>query len=257
MMYANYHSHTFRCHHASGTEREYIEEAIKSGIRILGFSDHSPYIFNRGDYYSNYRMRPEETEDYVRVLSDLRDEYKNDIEIHIGLEIEYYPLYFRQTMDFLSQFPIEYYILGQHNLASETEMPLSWPGHPSPDPAKFDLYINEIEEGLSKYNFLYLAHPDLMNFTGDAETYKEKCTRLCDLAKKADIPVEINLLGIRAKRNYPNEIFWKIAGEKNLRTVIGIDAHDVESISNEAAYRQALDIAVRNGLKIEETLEIK
>ena len=25
----NYHTHTFRCHHATGTEREYIEEAIK------------------------------------------------------------------------------------------------------------------------------------------------------------------------------------------------------------------------------------
>ena len=37
-MTANYHTHTWRCNHASGTEREYIEKAIESGIRILGFS---------------------------------------------------------------------------------------------------------------------------------------------------------------------------------------------------------------------------
>ena len=44
-MEANYHTHTWRCRHASGTERDYIENAIDHGIRILGFSDHTPYPF--------------------------------------------------------------------------------------------------------------------------------------------------------------------------------------------------------------------
>ena len=34
----NLHTHTFRCRHASGTEREYIENAIRSGMDLLGFS---------------------------------------------------------------------------------------------------------------------------------------------------------------------------------------------------------------------------
>ena len=41
---ANYHTHTTRCKHANGTEREYIEKAIEAGYQVLGFSDHSPYI---------------------------------------------------------------------------------------------------------------------------------------------------------------------------------------------------------------------
>ena len=41
---ANYHTHTYRCGHASmAPEREYVEKAIASGIKILGFSDHTPY----------------------------------------------------------------------------------------------------------------------------------------------------------------------------------------------------------------------
>ena len=44
-MFANYHTHTARCNHASGTEREYVEAAIKSGLKILGFADHTPYPF--------------------------------------------------------------------------------------------------------------------------------------------------------------------------------------------------------------------
>ena len=38
-MIANYHTHTWRCRHADGTEREYVERAIEGGLKILGFSD--------------------------------------------------------------------------------------------------------------------------------------------------------------------------------------------------------------------------
>ena len=38
----NFHSHTVRCQHAVGEEREYVEEAIKEGFEVIGFSDHSP-----------------------------------------------------------------------------------------------------------------------------------------------------------------------------------------------------------------------
>ena len=32
-MRANYHTHTKRCHHAYGTEREYVEKAIEAVVR--------------------------------------------------------------------------------------------------------------------------------------------------------------------------------------------------------------------------------
>jgi histidinol-phosphatase (PHP family) len=44
-MKINYHTHTTRCHHAAGTEREYVEAAIANGIKVLGFADHTPYPF--------------------------------------------------------------------------------------------------------------------------------------------------------------------------------------------------------------------
>ena len=86
----NYHTHTVRCRHAQDTEREYIEAAIAAGIKTLGFADHAPQIFP-GDYYSHFRMRPEELEDYCRTIRTLKEEYKDRIDIKIGLEAEYYP----------------------------------------------------------------------------------------------------------------------------------------------------------------------
>ena len=48
MMLANYHTHTVRCKHAVGSEREYIEAAIANGFKILGFSDHTPWPYPEG-----------------------------------------------------------------------------------------------------------------------------------------------------------------------------------------------------------------
>ena len=41
-MIANYHTHTPRCHHAYASEEEFCQAAIDGGLKILGFSDHSP-----------------------------------------------------------------------------------------------------------------------------------------------------------------------------------------------------------------------
>ena len=113
-MIANYHSHTSRCHHATGTQREYVEKAIEAGYKIWGFSDHTPYPFDNG-YVSGIRMLPEELEGYVRETLDLRDEYKDDIEIHLGLEVEYFPKHFEALLRLTENYPIEYFLLAQHS----------------------------------------------------------------------------------------------------------------------------------------------
>lgn len=134
-MIANYHSHTTRCRHAEGTEREYIERALQGGLKILGFSDHTPYLFP-GDYYSNFRMFPDQLPDYVETLEKLRREYKDRIELHIGLEVEFYPHLFGKLMDYLKGFPIEYILLGQHFLGDEQGEPAS--AHRTSDPQILD-----------------------------------------------------------------------------------------------------------------------
>ena len=87
-MIANYHTHTWRCRHADGTEREYVENAIKAGLKILGFSDHTPQVYP-GGYRSSVKMLPSELEGYVDTVLSLKREYKDDIEIRLGLETEY------------------------------------------------------------------------------------------------------------------------------------------------------------------------
>ncbi|MDY2937897.1 MAG: PHP domain-containing protein, partial [Fusicatenibacter sp.] len=114
-MKANYHTHTWRCMHAVGEEKEYVERAIEGGLQILGFSDHTPYPFP-DNYVSGMRMRMDQLEDYVDTVLSLKAEYRNEIEIHLGLEVEYYPAYFPQLLDVIADYPVEYFLLAQHHL---------------------------------------------------------------------------------------------------------------------------------------------
>jgi histidinol-phosphatase (PHP family) len=80
----NLHTHTT---YADGklTPEEMILTAIETGCDSLGFSEHSYVPF---DIY--YSMTPEETRKYIDELRELREKYKNKLEIFIGLELDYY-----------------------------------------------------------------------------------------------------------------------------------------------------------------------
>ena len=77
---ANYHTHTFRCNHASGADRDYVENAVRAGFELLGFSDHAPMPFPDG-HESPFRMKLAETAGYFESVARLREEYAGQIRI--------------------------------------------------------------------------------------------------------------------------------------------------------------------------------
>lgn len=80
-----FHIHTYRCGHAEMVSDDvYIEKAISLGADSVWFSDHVPFP---GDPFGN-RMRYAELEEYLDTLSALKEKYKGQISVHIGLEAE-------------------------------------------------------------------------------------------------------------------------------------------------------------------------
>ena len=118
-MLANYHTHTKRCHHASGEDREYVEAAIRAGFQILGFSDHCPWVFPREDFVSGMRLAPAEVDGYFYSLESLKKEYEKEIKIYIGFESEYCPNLVDAQQKLLEGYPLDYMIMGQHFLGAE------------------------------------------------------------------------------------------------------------------------------------------
>ena len=224
----NYHTHTTRCHHAEGTDEEYIEAAIKAGMTHLGFSDHLPFMFPDG-YESFYRVDMARGEEYVKSIKSLAEKYKDRIEISVGFETEYYPAHFDKMLENARRFGAEYLILGQHFLLNEHPNGI---GTRSPilDPALLKEYVDSVIAGIKSSVFTYVAHPDIILFHGDERLYRDEMTRLCLAAKEYNIPLEINLHGIRYNRHYPNPLFWKIAGKTKAAVTFGIDAHDPDAL---------------------------
>ena len=254
-MIANYHTHTTRCGHASGTEREYIENAIKAGFLELGFSDHAPMPYDNG-YFSGIRMSLEQTDDYVNTLLDLRREYEKDIKLHIGFEAEYYPAVFGRFIDFISDYPIDYLIMGQHWMNNEYDGPYF--GSVTDNPEILRAYVDQVIEGLSSGKFSYLAHPDLPNFSGGEEAYKKEMRRLIEYTNKSNIPLEINMLGAQYDRHYPNSVFWSLASEMSATAIIGCDTHHTKDIVQPSQVeRIARLIEQSSGLKIIDKLEFR
>ena len=54
MKKTNYHTHTKRCMHATGTDADYVKAALDAGLDVLGFSDHGPFPDNRFDFRMPY-----------------------------------------------------------------------------------------------------------------------------------------------------------------------------------------------------------
>ena len=236
-MKANYHTHTWRCRHATGSEEQYVNNAIRAGLEILGFADHAPYIFPDG-YYSTFRMRMDQFPGYVDTVLSLREEFRNRIEIPLGLEIEYYPKHLPELLPILRDQPMDYLILGQHFVNNEYDAPYNGVG--SQDEALLRQYVRQTCDAMNTGLFTYFAHPDLINFRGSERLYRHHMRDICREAKSCGVPLEFNLLGLSCGKNYPNRVFWEMAGEEGCDVILGRDAHDPEALLDEKTEEQAL-----------------
>ncbi len=245
-MLANYHTHTYRCNHAEGEDKDYVESAIRNGMKVLGFSDHCPWVYP-DDYVSRIRMRASQIEDYFTSLTKLRDEYKKEITIYIGFESEYIPELLPEQEKLFADYPVDYQILGQHFLTRE---PSFYTGICTGEEAVLEKYVDSVIAGMETGKYQYPAHPDLMGFSGSLEIYDKHYIRLCKYLKAHDYPVEINLLGVVEKRHYTNEHFLKLAGEIGCKAIIGCDAHHPYRLNYRIGQEACQQLAARNGLEL-------
>ncbi len=248
-MIANYHTHTHFCRHASGTVREYAEYAVSRGLDTLGFACHAPQPFP-GDYYSGFRMKREEMDAYVDEILAVREEFAGRLRVLIGYEAEYYPSLFRSLLDMLNRRPCDYIIMGQHYVGNEyedEEHQHVW------DTDSIDFvrrYAAQVAEGMRLGVYTYVAHPDMLGYSGNTDEYLEAMSVICRTSLETDTPLELNLLGLADGRCYPNEAFFKTVGEYGCRVIVGCDAHSPERVADPDEYRRAMKLAERCSLNI-------
>lgn len=242
----NYHTHTMRCNHASGKDEQFVLSAIRGGFEVLGFSDHSPWDYSPSNYKgSHIRMRLEEFDDYYESVSKLKEKYKDQIDIKIGLEVEYFPDYMDWLKSFIKEKKLDYIIFGNHFYRSDEYGP--YYGHECTKDHILLQYAEDTIAGLQTGLYSYLCHPDLF-MRGRSkfdDLAVEVSYRICKACKEMDIPLEYNLAGLEVSERmhitqYPHPDFWRIAAEVGNKVIIGCDAHDHRQLENGYYWQKAL-----------------
>ena len=84
----NYHSHTYRCGHAAGRDEDYVLSAIRNGFNTIGFTDHVMVPGIEDDF--GMRGGYSEFQGYLDSVNSLKEKYKDQINVIVGIESEYY-----------------------------------------------------------------------------------------------------------------------------------------------------------------------
>lgn len=259
MRKTNYHTHTKRCMHASGSEEQYILSAIENGYEELGFSDHTPWDYE-SDFVATMRMRVDQFDDYYTTIDRLREKYKKQISIKIGLECEYYPKYMSWLTLFIKEKKLDYIIFGNHYLHSDEQR--IYFGTACESDAMVKTYVDEAIEGMKTGLYSYLCHPDLF-MRGHRlfdEVAREQSIRLCKAALEYDIPLEYNLAGaqyndVMHTMQYPHIEFWKIAASIGNTAIIGVDAHEPRALESDIYRNQGLKLCKDLNMQVTDTIK--
>ena len=244
----NYHTHTKYCHHASGEMEDYVQYSIENGIRYFGFSEHLPFSFPNGGEASCYRINFADVPAYLKEANRLREGYKNQIDIKIGYEMEFYPLYFPKMLKTALDYDAEYLILGQHYLKSE--YPNGYPsGAPTTKDEDLAEYVECVLQGIKTGIFSYVAHPDLFDYKGDNDAlYEQEMKKICVASVEYNIPLEINFNGARDLCVYPGDRFFAIAGAVGSPVTFGMDAHTTKDTFDRENLIRAKEMVKRHNL---------
>lgn len=253
----NYHTHTVRCHHAKGSDEDFVLAAIEAGFNEIGFADHSPWPYENG-FASRIRMTADELEDYCSSINSLKKRYKDKINIRLGLECEYFPKYLPWLKEKIKKHGIDFIILGHHFCKDE-------PGQiyngDIKTPEQLYTYCDDIVNAMESGLFMYVAHPEI--FMRGYPVFDEHCRevsrRIIETAKKTNTPLEYNLLGFShsisdGKQGYPYPDFWQMISEIKPPVTIGIDAHTPDAYLDKELFSKGIAAIKALGLEIEEKL---
>ena len=117
VMQANYHTHSRWCRHGVGEIEEYIEEAIRCGLREIAITEHVPHNHTE-DTWIPWDQFPE----YDAALNHAIKEYEGRIRVIKGFECEYYPLEMDDYRRFQEEFGYELLFIGQHRCGKNKEI---------------------------------------------------------------------------------------------------------------------------------------
>ncbi|MWC30226.1 histidinol-phosphatase [Paenibacillus sp. MMS18-CY102] len=234
------HTHHDRCGHAAGSLEDYIQEAIRKGLPILGISDHSPYFFSWENHpYPQLAMAAAEFDVYIEEAVRLKRAYEQQIELLIGVESDIFSdqidLYGRKY----AQYPIDYVIGSIHFLSSAAIMDALDFNTASEEQQQIAVkrYVEVMMLGIESHWVQIVGHLD--GFKRGYPGFRNLLSPYIDgiLKRMADrgVAMEVNTNGMQhaCQEWYPSNDVIERALFHGVHITFGSDAHHPERIASD------------------------
>jgi histidinol-phosphatase (PHP family) len=243
--WTNYHSHSHYCD-GTGSPEAQVLAARQQGIRAFGFSSHAPVPFANA-----WSMQPERLEAYLAETAALREQYRGELELYQGLEVDYIPGVCGPA-DFAGR--LDYTIgsvhyLGTYPDGTPWEIDGSTEGflrgltelHGGEVQAVIRQYYAQLRQMVSEDCPDVVGHLDKIRihdregslYDEQADWYRQEVEHTLEVIAAAGCIVEVNTRGVYKKKlgTYPSDFILQRIKEKQIPVMLNADSHAPEEIT--------------------------
>ena len=228
----DYHMHSTFSEDGSSSVEEMCNQAITLGIPEIGFSEH----WDVGPYEEHPRFfqpEPWETE-----LGRLRDLFRGQLVIRLGLEVAEPHLYPLETAEVLVRVPFDYALGSVHFVGANFMFDEKFFRLHTADEV-YPAYFSEVEKMLETADLDILAHLDVPVRTAkpifgyDPIRYEEQILRILRKVIDRNLALDVNAAGLRkpSQNLMPDPQILKWYAEMGgKRVTLGSDAHQADQV---------------------------
>ena len=246
MNLTNYHSHCSFCDGRAPFE-EFVKEAITQGFYSYGVSSHAPLPFP-----TRWTMEWEQMEAYLDEFNNLRQKYADEIELYVGLEIDYLNEESNPSVARFTELPLDYRIGSVHLLYDAAGEVVDIDCSPAVFKERVDrhfngdvlrvvrMYFDRLFRMVELGGFDILGHADKMHYNAscyhpgllDEPWYEALMKDYFSLVASRGYLVEINTKAYDSLGTfYPNSRYWELMKEYQIKVLVNSDAHYPERIN--------------------------
>ncbi len=236
-MLIDYHTHHVRCGHAIGELEEYVLRGIEMGLAQIGLSDHMPLLHvDPATYYPEMAMPMDELPRYVEECLALKERYKGQIDVRVGLEGDFIEGYEAEIEHIVTSYPWDYVIGSVHFLGewdiSDHRQTHNWDGKDIL--AVYEQYYDAVKKATTTGFYDIMGHVDVIKRFG----YKPAPETLGEVealensalaaVRKSGMVMELNASGLSkvCEEMFPSKRMVTEAFKLGIPVTIGSDAHD-------------------------------
>jgi histidinol-phosphatase (PHP family) len=244
----SYHNHT-TWSDGSSTIPEMIDAARKAGLKEFGVSDH--FALAEGNPRFRWALPPDSLDQYIAEVRQLSDSTE-DIDVRLGLEVDYFPETVNQVKERLAACEFDY-LIGSVHFVKEFAIDLnSKPWEGISQQARNEIwrsYWRLLREAAESRIFDVLGHFDLpkkFKFHPTIDLSAEACEVL-DAVAAADMAIEINTSGWDkpVAEAYPSLRYLREANRRGIPLLISADAHSAAEVTRH--FERARELAAEAG----------